>query len=1466
MEFLHASDDPHAPIDSVRVNWFYRPKDIGRRVQDTRLVFASMHSDTCPLISIRGKCSIQHVSNIDNLEQHRKQKNSFWFDKLYDRYMQRHYEVVPTHKVVNVPQRVKEVLDTRWKFVLIEVGRSKDLTNPSKRCIRCEQFADIKDSVDCAVCKNTYHMRCVRPPLLKKPARGFAWACAACSRKQELRLEARNTPTLSESAQTPDDEIMDEDDDDHLAAAQETRDSSAAPEEHPPPTAAQLAQAELWPWRYLGVHSRVEDALDYDDRIYPRASSRLGPRHQANVNIWHGRPVEFVKPAEGKKKYQKSAGSKKDGKASKESLAAAEAEREIRQKRPKWVLDEPYGYISRGQDEPVEIKGRKDPEHTAQLTFKMPDPSLFSERGLDEPVKPADSEKLVNDYMIEVKKLARLYDVEAVSVDFLTKAVEKLQVHNYDIEKALTAMRSLSKRNDLKLPDLKPDEVKRFEDGVAKYGSELHLVARHVGTVKESRIVRFYYMWKKSDRGRQIWGNYEGRRSKKDSRRADKSAEGKVDDVADDVDDSAYDVGKANSKKRGFECKFCQTRHSRIWRRAPGTSPGQLVPPDSSPKGSKDKSSWLVLALCGKCAYLWRRYAIQYENIEEISKKIAASGGRAAKRKIDEELLSIHYEAHFEAGDPISLQTANEIHKAGMEVPSSIVQYDEPPKKKNKGDKDAYGVATPDEVPEKKKPAEKVPEAPLEPEPPRIKIHPCAVCHVIEVPGQRLLKCRDCRIHVHGACYGVGPASNTSPWFCDMCRNDHNLQVSTIYECTLCPVTYTHQELMEPLKVSHKKKTDREREKERVEREILIEASRKWREQQEAAGRPVNPREALKRTAWNNWVHIICAIWTPEMKFANAELLDDAEGIGFIPPSRYHNICKVCKSVGSPPKPTHHCHLPGCDATFHIGCAHQANYIFGFDVTPVKGSRRDSVQVIKLRDEIGHAVPGIWCPNHAPPSYVHNMVELTEGDVTALQLYARTYKQVDTTLTGTERRSHQFQLSKAPAVQPPQRSNTFINGERSTRRGHTSRSISPSDADDRMDVDGASDDFGADQKAAQKKCCACNIDVSPVWHMFRPSDDDASESEPPRVNGVSDPYTMNGVLKVEPREHVGINGYISTTPLWRCNKCHIRGEKPTPPPAQPRMPPPAAPPAAPELPPEPPAPEPPVYAPPASYPFVRTPLDGAHSPHSHPPNAVSHQSPWAPRAPQWTPPVLRENGNWYGPAPPPPSSSYANEPPAMWAPHHDRSGSQIPFAAPPPPSSGPLQQSPSTPGAYSIPQQPPMAARGPAPPPLQAPSGSRPNEMLPPSSPRANFDYQPSGPGLGIGGPRHYPEPSRPPVSNHVSAFSQGPPPPSPYWQGPVPPSPVAASPSHSAPHLTHIAQQADQVGSSQHSRQPSTESMPGPGHGFHSVSHYPSPTIASANRPPRRPTTPHEGKVDEGAIREPNGASTSPSLRNLLH
>lgn len=141
MEFLPSKDNPDGPIESIRVNWYYRPRDIHRNVPDLRVVFASMHSDTCPLSSLRGKCQIKHQSEITNLDEYRKTKDCFWFEKMYDRYIQRYYDVIPTSTVINVPQHVKKVLDERWKYVLVELGRRKDLTSAVKTCKKCSLYA-----------------------------------------------------------------------------------------------------------------------------------------------------------------------------------------------------------------------------------------------------------------------------------------------------------------------------------------------------------------------------------------------------------------------------------------------------------------------------------------------------------------------------------------------------------------------------------------------------------------------------------------------------------------------------------------------------------------------------------------------------------------------------------------------------------------------------------------------------------------------------------------------------------------------------------------------------------------------------------------------------------------------------------------------------------------------------------------------------------------------------------------------------------------------------------------------------------------------------------------------------------------------------------------------------------------------------------------------------------------------------
>lgn len=770
------------------------------------------------------------------------------------------------------------------------------------------------------MCKNTYHMNCVRPPLLKKPSRGFAWSCAACSRAQERKLEARHTPNVAEPSGAADEDEIYDDEDEEMQGLDTGRTSPTDDDKsHHTGTAEQIYQASLWPWRYLGMHCKPEDALDYDDRIYPRASTRVGPRHQATVLPWPGRPVEYLEPLDFKKP------GKKDPKA-KEAQAAFEAEKARREKLPKWVQERPTGYVARGEDDEEDHDESKGSCATAKLLWKPP-PTVKKDQEVV-------AEASIDDYMIRAEKMAPKFDLPTKSTNLKDVAIQTYFDVGYSEERAIDAL-SKTKKTAFDEPDLSPAELKRFEEAVSRYGSELQLVTRHVKTVPYGSIVRYYYVWKKSKQGKLIWGNFHTRKGKKEAKKAEAAANKLQDDIADDADDSAFDMDKAIDKKKGFICKFCQTKSSRQWRRAPNVS-SAVISETGSKNVTKDKGTQYVQALCRRCAELWRRYAIQWEDLEEVAKKVAQAGGRAWKRKQDEELLK-------------ELLTANELlsiygtpeptnpPNAAATAAAPGANTGEPPRKKLKSmpdrDSDQAGSDSGTAQPKRKEKVEKPPPPPV-PEVPKPKTMPCAICGELEpLQDQQHLSCKECRLTVHRNCYGVADNRNAGKWTCDMCFNDKNPQVSIVscvalfpvlgasqnvltfdqhYKCVLCPVEHTEHDFVEAPKPStSKKKTEKDKERERSEREKAEQAAEYYRKKQEETNRPVNPREPLKRTADNNWVHITCAVWTPEVKFGNPRTLAPSEGIPSIPRGRYDEVCKACGHKGGACVSCHHCKASG---------------------------------------------------------------------------------------------------------------------------------------------------------------------------------------------------------------------------------------------------------------------------------------------------------------------------------------------------------------------------------------------------------------------------------------------------------------------------------------------------------------------------------------------------------------------------
>jgi PHD-finger/ELM2 domain len=465
--------------------------------------------------------------------------------------------------------------------------------------------------------------------------------------------------------------------------------------------------ARLWPYRYLGIHCKVEDVLDYQDRIYPRAASRLGPRHQAVVLDWPGRPIEYVenrnilatldKIDKRSRKYREAkaavaaaaAAASKEGTETPDDVSLGQTPG-LDEDRPPWIQDKPIGYVARGED-----NFSSDGTGT-QLVWKKP-----------ANVTDADIDTYLHDIRTEAARLK----VPISSTSFLDGAINALQYSSFDFQKAKDLVHIL-KPDSLWNPIFTADEIKKFEAGVAKYGSELHYVAKEVGTRATAECVRFYYMWKKTPRGREIWGKQEGRKGNR--QKSALVSEG-VPDVGDDSDDSAFDDRKAVRQKKLFECKFCQTQTSRRWRKPPG---GIVV---------TGEEHSIILALCDRCADLWRRYGVQYVLPDELKKAIEPKVPK--KRKTEEE-------------------------------------EEEPQVKRKKVKKD----------PEKTngKALRRTRSGSIEPP----KWAPCAVCGFVE--DEEPVVCNVCGLCVHSGCYGSTKKNRKGNWVCDMCVNDKHPLVSTV--------------------------------------------------------------------------------------------------------------------------------------------------------------------------------------------------------------------------------------------------------------------------------------------------------------------------------------------------------------------------------------------------------------------------------------------------------------------------------------------------------------------------------------------------------------------------------------------------------------------------------------------------------------------------------------------------------------
>ena len=240
------------------------------------------------------------------------------------------------------------------------------------------------------------------------------------------------------------------------------------------------------------------------------------------------------------------------------------------------------------------------------------------------------------------------------------------------------------------------------------------------------------------------------------------------------------------------------------------------------------------------------------------------------------------------------------------------------------------------------------------------------------------------------------------------------------------------------------------------------------------------------------------------------------EGIG-APSLRYDAVCKLCKTNKGACVSCLQCHT-----TVHVGCAHSNGYIFGFDMTPVKASRRDAVPTVTLNGETGTLLAAVWCKEHAPKSGCHPMDEAVEGSsLIALQLFAREFKQADLTLTGTARKANLVDQSTRVV---PQTTTTQVG-----RRASGVAAQTPTSAKRRQSIAGLLMKDESNEHSmikSERNCMRCHVDASPRW--WKLDETIANEHAPRLVNGSmpSKGTELNGTIKKEPLVENGklVNG------------------------------------------------------------------------------------------------------------------------------------------------------------------------------------------------------------------------------------------------------------------------------------------------------------------------------------------------------
>ncbi|XP_048868582.1 protein AF-10 isoform X2 [Brienomyrus brachyistius] len=173
-----------------------------------------------------------------------------------------------------------------------------------------------------------------------------------------------------------------------------------------------------------------------------------------------------------------------------------------------------------------------------------------------------------------------------------------------------------------------------------------------------------------------------------------------------------------------------------------------------------------------------------------------------------------------------------------------------------------------------------------------------------------------CNVAVHQACYGIVQVP-TGPWFCRKCESQERA-ARVIKGWKGRKANQQAPDGGGRSATHHKDAEDEGLAK-------SLKTMNTWRCE-------LCPHKdgALKRTDNGGWAHVVCALYIPEVEFANVSTMEPIV-LQSVPHERYNKTCYICEDQGRESKAATGacmtCNKHGCRQAFHVTCAQFAGLL-----------------------------------------------------------------------------------------------------------------------------------------------------------------------------------------------------------------------------------------------------------------------------------------------------------------------------------------------------------------------------------------------------------------------------------------------------------------------------------------------------------------------------------------------------------